>query len=221
MKQTISLIALLAACPALAEDARQLDAHEHGVGALNIAIEGTTVAMEFEAPGADIVGFEYEATSDADHAAIDAALVTLGAPLDLFVMPDAAGCSVVQATAELEGEDGHEDHDEEHHDDHDDEHHDDHADEKHDEHAEEGHDDHGHDDHGDEDHDDHAEEAGHTEFHAEYALTCDAPDALSEITFAYFEAFPNAQEVEVQIITASGAQAFEVPRDAPILDLGR
>jgi hypothetical protein len=203
MKHTFSLIALVAAFPALAEDTRQLDAHEHGVGTLNIAVEGATVVMEFEAPGADIVGFEYAAESNADLAAIDAAVVTLGTPLDLFMMPAAAGCVVVEARAELEGEDGHEDHD-------------DHTDEKHEEHAEEGHDDHGH-----EDHDNHAEEAGHTEFHAEYMLTCEAPDALAEITFAYFEAFPNAQEVEVQVITASGAQAFEVTRDAPVLDLGR
>lgn len=202
MKQAFSLIALIVACPAFAQDNRQLDAHEHGVGTLNIAIEGTTVAMAFEAPGADIVGFEYVAESDADLAAIEAGIAKLGAPLDLFVVSDAAGCSVVEARAELESEDEHDDHDDHGHDDH----------------AKEGHDDHGHDDHGDEEH---AEEAGHTEFHAEYRLTCDAPDALTDITFAYFDAFPNAQEVEVQIITASGAQAFEVERDAPVLALGR
>ena len=200
MKQTFSLIALVTAFPAFAEEARQLDAHEHGVGTLNIAIEGTTIAMAFEAPGADIVGFEYAAESDADLSAIDAAVATLGAPLDLFVMPDAAGCTVVEAHAELESEDAH----------------DEHADEAHEDHADEG-----HDDPGDEDHADDAEEAGHAEFHAEYALNCESPDALTVITFAYFEAFPNAQEVEVQIITASGAQAFEVERDAPVLDLGR
>ncbi|MEP4198021.1 MAG: DUF2796 domain-containing protein [Aliishimia sp.] len=233
MKPAISLIALVAAFPTFAEDTRELDAHEHGVGTLNIAIEGTTVAMAFEAPGADIVGFEYAAESDADLAAIDAAIATLGAPLDLFVLPNAAGCSVVEARAELESEDDHDDHGDEGHDDHDDhddhdkdEAHDDHghkdhADENHDDHAEEDHDDHEHDDHGDKDHADHADEAGHTEFHAEYTLACDAPDALTEISFAYFEAFPNALEVEVQIITTSGAQAFEVERDAPVLDLGR
>lgn len=192
MKQAFSFIALVTAFPAFAEDSRQLDAHEHGVGTLNIAIEGTTVAMAFEAPGADIVGFEYAATSDADLSAIEAAVAKLGAPLDLFVMPDAAGCSVVEAQAELEGEEGHDDHGEEHH-----------------------------DDHTDEEHEDHADEAGHTEFHAEYALNCDKPDALTEITFAYFEAFPNAQEVEVQIITSSGSQAFEVERDTSVIDLGR
>lgn len=178
--------------PATAEESRQLDAHEHGVGTLNIAIEGTNVAMEFHAPGADIVGFEYAAESDTDLAAIDAAVAILGAPLELFVLPDAASCSVVDAQAELEGEDEHDDHAED-----------------------------DHNDAGDEDHEDHADEAGHTEFHAEYILTCDSPDALTGITFAYFEAFPNAQEVEVQIITATGAQAFEVERDAPVLNLER
>ena len=142
MKQALSFIALVAAMPAFAEDARQLDAHEHGVGTLNIAIEGTTVAMEFEAPGADIVGFEYAAESDADHAAIDAAVVTLSEPLDLFVMPEAANCTLAKAHAELESEDGHDEHGEEHHDDHDNEDHEDHAEGEHEEHAEGEHDDH-------------------------------------------------------------------------------
>ena len=246
MKQAFSLIALISAMPAAAQDTRQLDAHEHGVGTLNIAIEGTTLAMTFEAPGADIVGFEYAAKSDADLAAIDAAVTTLNAPLDLFGMPSAAACSVISTQAALESEDdhddhGHDDHAEDAHDDHghddhaedahDDHGHDDHTedahdDHGHDDHAEDAHDDHGHDDHAedahdDHGHDDHAEESGHTEFHAEYTLNCENPDALTEITFAYFAAFPNAQEVEVQIISASGAQAFEVERDAPRLDLGR
>jgi len=204
MKIALSLIALVAAMPAVAEESRQLDAHEHGVGTLKIAIEGSTVAMELEAPGADIVGFEYAAKSEADHAAIDAAIATLGAPLELFVIPDAAACTVTEAQAELESEDAYVEHGEEHSEEGS---------------AKEGDDEHG--DHEDEDHAEHDEETGHTEFHAEYTLTCDNPDALIEITFAYFATFPNAQEVEVQIITASGAQAFEVERDVPALDLGR
>ena len=209
MKQALSLFALVAALPAFAEDTRQLDAHEHGVGTLNIAIEGTTVAMAFEAPGADIVGFEYAAKSDADLAAIDAAIAALSTPLDLFVMPDAAACTVIAAQADLESEGDHDEdgHDEDGHDE------DGHDEDGHDDHAEEDHDDHGHEDH--------TEEAGHTEFHADYTLNCANPDAINAITFTYFEAFPNAKEVEVQIITATGAQAYDVPRDAPLLDLGR
>jgi hypothetical protein len=195
----------LAAFPALAEETRQMDAHEHGVGELNIAIEGTTVAMEFHAPGADIVGFEYEAESEEDRAAVDTAVATLAAPLNLFGLPSAAECSVTQASAELESEEGH---DEEGHDDHD-----------HEEHADDGHDDHDHADEDHADHDEHADEAGHTEFHAEYTLACANPEALEEITFTYFDAFPNARELEVQIVTPDGASAFEVERDAPTLDL--
>ncbi|TDL90510.1 zinc uptake protein ZrgA [Meridianimarinicoccus aquatilis] len=239
MKQTLSLIALVAASPVLAEETRQLSAHEHGVGALNIAIDGNTVGMEFHAPGADIVGFEYAPESESDHAAVESALSLLETPLDLFVVPPAAGCSVVQASAELEHEEkdhddhdehmseaGHEDHDEHDHEkehDHDTEHSDDHDDHAHeDEHHTDEHEDHAHEDHehsGEHEEHDHAGDAGHAEFHAEYTLTCDAPEELTDITFAYFDKFENAREVVVQVVTNSGAEAFEVERDAPTLDL--
>ncbi len=199
----LSFLALstLAATPVFAEDARQLDAHEHGVGQLDIAFDGKQIAMELHAPGADIVGFEYGAESSEDRAAVDAAVAILARPLDLFVLPDAAGCSVVQAAAGLESE---EDHDDEHAEDHEE-----HADE----HKEE---EHGHDE---DDHEDHANEASHTEFHAEYLLICADSTAVTDITFFYFEAFPNALEVEVQVISDTGATSFEVERDTPKLDL--
>lgn len=202
MRSTLSALAMIAAVPALAEGTRQLDAHEHGVGALNIAIDGATVAMELKAPGADIVGFEYVAESEADRDSVGAAVAKLAAPLELFVMPALAECSVLQASAELESEDEHDDHDNHAEDDHD----------KHEDHAEDDHDKH-------EDHAAHAEAGRHTEFHAEYTLSCAQPDALTEISFAYFEAFENARELEVQVITDRGAQAFEVERGAPLLDL--
>ena len=198
MKCALPILFALLATPALAEGARELDAHEHGVGALNIAIDGDTVAMELHAPGADIVGFEYEATSAEDRAAIDAAVALLAKPLDLFVLPTTAECSVTKASAGLESDEGHEDHAEG-------DEHDDHAD--------------GHaDGDGHDDHDDHAE-ASHTEFHAEYMLTCGNPGAMNGIDFAYFSIFENALELEVQIVSASGAKAFEVERNMPTLDL--
>ena len=107
------------------------------------------------------------------------------------MLPEAAGCSIVEASAGLESEEEHEEHGDEHADD---------------EHAEDG-------------HDDHADESGHTEFHAEYLLNCAEPSAITGIDFAYFGSFPNALEVEVQIITDTGATSFEVERDAPTLDL--
>ena len=188
------------ATPALAQEARQLNAHEHGVGQLDIAFDGDQIAMELHAPGADIVGFEYGAESAEDRAAVDAAVAALAKPLDLFVLTEAAGCSIVNASAGLESE--------EEHDAHDDDHDDDHA-------ADEG----SHDDHADEGHENESDEADHTEFHAEYLLTCADPSAVTDITFAYFDTFPNALEVEVQVISDTGATSFEVERDAPTLDL--
>ncbi|MBL6846018.1 MAG: DUF2796 domain-containing protein [Planktomarina sp.] len=165
----------LSATPSLAEETTQLDAHEHGVGQLNIAFDENKIAMELHAPGADIVGFEYGAKSDADLAAIDAALQTLSDPLGLFLIPEAASCIVITAHAKLESEDS--------------------------------------------DHDDHDEAPGHTEFHAEYLLECANLTEISAITFSYFEIFPNALELEVQVISDKGATAFEIERDVAKLDL--
>ena len=177
---------ILSATSSLAEETKQLDAHEHGVGQLNIAFSANIIAMELHAPGSDIVGFEYGAKTDADHAAIDTAIETLSDPSKLFVFPKVASCTVIEAKAKLESEDA----------------------------------DHGHDDHDDdEDHDDHDEEPGHTEFHAEYLLECGNLSAISEITFSYFEIFPNALELEIQVVSDKGATAFEVEREVAKLDL--
>ncbi len=198
-------LTLLATSPVLAEETRQVDAHEHGVAQLDIALDGQEIAIELHAPGADIVGFEYVAESSDDRAAVDAAIAKLEAPLSLFVLPADAECKVKHANAELESDDAHEDEHAEHEED------------KHDDHAEHEHDE--HDKHDEHKHEADEAEAGHTEFHAEYLLTCAKPTAISGITFAYFETFPNALELEVQILSDVGANAFEVERDNPTSDL--
>ena len=180
---TMATLAALAATAPRAEDAhRELGAHVHGIGALNIAVQGAEVAMELHVPGADIVGFEHAAETAEDKAALDAAVALLERPLELFKLPEAAGCVVTSAAAVFETEA----------DDH---------------------------DHGEEGHDDHAEAARHAEFDADYLLTCGDPTALDRITFAYFAAFPNARELDVQLVSDKGAGTAKVTRDADILDL--
>ncbi len=98
------ILACLLASPALAGEKRQLGAHEHGHGNLNIAIEGNRVAMELIAPGADIVGFEHAAKTAEQKAAIEKAKATLAEPLALFVLPASAGCRVAEAKVSLETE---------------------------------------------------------------------------------------------------------------------
>ena len=76
MKKSIyySLLVSAMMSVSVAEETRQVDKHEHGVGVLNIATEGSSINFEFMIPGADIVGFEYKAKSDSDIAIVNAAL---------------------------------------------------------------------------------------------------------------------------------------------------
>ena len=85
-----------------AEEHRELGAHEHGRGTLNIAVEGNKVTMELEVPGVDIVGFEHAAKTDREKAAVETAKTQLAAPLALFALPAAAACRVTEATVEVE-----------------------------------------------------------------------------------------------------------------------
>ena len=204
--------ALLTCLPAIALAAddghTELGAHEHGSGVFNVAIEGNTLAMELEAPGADIVGFEHAAKSAKDKAAVKKAKATLADLHHVVDLPAAAGCKLTKANIELHSEGG--DHGK--HDDHD-----------HDKKAEK-HDDHDHD-HGKkaEKHDDHdhgeAKEAGHTEFHAEYQLNCAKPGQLTAFVFTYFKNFKGAEELDVSITGPSGQKKFEVKRGNIKVDL--
>jgi hypothetical protein len=153
--------------------------------------------MELMAPGMDIVGFEHAPETDEHKAAVAQAEAILRDPLALFVLPGDAGCAIETAAVELEAEDEHEG-----------EHGEEHAEE---ENAEEG----AHE----EPHAEHEGDASHTEFHAEYAITCDSPDDLGTIEFVFFERFPGAEEIEVTVITESGQTRYEVERDAPRIDL--
>jgi hypothetical protein len=107
----VILLALASAVAALPQSAaaqhRQLGAHEHGRGTLNIAIEGTRVSIELEAPGADIVGFEHAARTPRQKTQVEQAKKQLLAPQTLFKFPDAAGCVVAAASVDTES-DGHE-----------------------------------------------------------------------------------------------------------------
>jgi Protein of unknown function (DUF2796) len=98
-------IAIASASATAAQDTRQLGAHQHGAGKLEIAIEGDTVHIGLDVPGADIVGFERAAKTPAELAAILDAKRLLADPLKLFVPPPAAGCTVKSAEVKLEGED--------------------------------------------------------------------------------------------------------------------
>jgi hypothetical protein len=105
-KSLISVsILCFSACPAAAEQSsRQAGAHQHGHGTLNIAIEGSAVAVELIAPGSDIAGFEHEARSEAEKAALGEAKARLEDVLALLTPSPEAQCTVVKAVAGIRAE---------------------------------------------------------------------------------------------------------------------
>jgi hypothetical protein len=180
-------IFVLLGAQGIAETARQLGPHQHGHGTLHLAVEGQTVQMQLEVPGADIVGFEHKAETAEDRAKIEEAEKTLSRPLALFVLHGEAGCNVTAAKVSNLGE------------------------------TEPDHNVHN------DDHDDRAgageHETEHSEFHAEYALSCANVAAITAISFPYFEVFPNSAELAVTLITEKGQKAFDVNREHALIDI--
>ncbi len=97
--------------PAIAEEHRELGPHEHGVGRLNIAIEGKRVSMELEVPGADIVGFEHEASTATQKAAVKKAKTMLEGALNVFKLPPEAKCKLTKADVKIQAEEHEHQHD--------------------------------------------------------------------------------------------------------------
>ncbi len=196
MSRLVPLLAGLLAIlitSAAAGTERGLGAHEHGHGGLDIAIEGRQVAAEFEAPGADVVGFEHVAKSAADKAKLDAARAILADPTRLFVLPKAAGCNLTSAKIAFTSDaarkqdaassakaGGHKDHDK---------------------------------------HDDKYVKKHHSEFRVAYAFDCSNTGAITRIPFPYFKTFERAEELELRVITVKGQKVFEVTRENPNIDI--
>ena len=108
-KSTFFAALFAASLPAIAaEEHRELGPHEHGVGHLNIAIEGKRVSMELEVPGADIVGFEHEASTATQKAAVKKAKSELEAALGVFKLPADAKCKIATADVKIQAEHEHE-----------------------------------------------------------------------------------------------------------------
>ncbi len=189
----LTLLASVAATPLFAQETREMDAHVHGVSTLELAIEDGMLELSLLSPGMDIVGFEYEASSDADKDAVEAAIRALLVPENVVTLPDAADCRLTEVLAHL--------------------HSDDHAHEDADDHMHEG------ENHAEGAEHDHEEGARHSEFHASYSFACAHPEELTTIGFPFFDTFENAQEIEAQYVTDAGAGTAEIRRDAPDLTL--
>ncbi len=177
---------------------RQHGAHVHGIAALNLALEGQEVHIEFDSPAANIVGFEHAPSSEADHAALDKAVATLKDGDRLFRFNAEAGCRMEKAdvTSALLDEE---------HDEHADKHSSDHDHEKKDGH---GHEKHEHEEHAHEGHEQEGET--HSDIEAAYHFECDQPGKLKNLTVELFEAFPGTEKLKVQYVIESKQGAADL-----------
>ena len=197
----------LLASTASAEEKREADAHEHGHGMFRMAIEDDHAVIEIEVPAADIVGFEHAPSTAAQRAAMADAAAVLSRPDTLFAIPESAGCAIGQVEIGFGATGGHRhEHGGDDHEDHED------------------HDEHGDEDEHEEDHDEHAGgyhegEETHSEVTAHYRLACENPGAIDRIEFGYFDAFPDAEELEVVVLSAAGQSAGEVERDEAVFEI--
>lgn len=190
---TLSAALFAVALTAHAEERRELGAHQHGHGTLDIALDGPVLAVELTAPGADIAGFEHEARTAADKEMVTKAKVILSQAERVVRVDAAGGCSLTEAAVDTGhgqgtragAHTGHSPHEE----------------------------------HGEHDARGGGEHGLHSEFHVTYAFKCANADAITSIALPYFESFPNAEELEVTIITPKGQFKREATRQSPSVSL--
>ena len=105
----IILFYTLVASQVLAHDKKKksLQSHEHGVGVLNISQDKNILLFEFEAPGYDIVGFEYEAKNDEDKKKIENALNIFSDHRNIILPSSSARCKLVDNSSKVINEGKH------------------------------------------------------------------------------------------------------------------
>lgn len=177
-------VALLLAVPVLAQSQmRHEEAHQHGVSALNVAVDGNTVAVELAGPMVNFVGFEHEPGNEDEQAALDQAVSRLNDPAGLLALNSQAECSTVSASVLTPVAEADEAHDEEH----------------------------GEDSAHDDDHADHDDEhEGHLEIHASYEFLCQHPGRLNFIDLRLFSVFPATESVAAQVLGVSSVLVQEL-----------
>ena len=172
-------------------------AHEHGVGALNIAVEGEALEIELAGPADNFLGFEHAPNTEAELERARNVLASLRQPERLFKLPPAAGCEPVSSQVHSDLLESIE-HSEQHQ-----------AGPDH-EHAHEA-------------HDHHAETKAHTPAHQDiavhYSFRCENSDALNQVELTLFKLFPNTERLMVQSVGTRQQLGTKVTASQPALNL--
>ena len=94
-------IRTLALLLALSFNAHAAGGHNHGVGNLDVSVEGEQLTLNLELPLDSAVGFERAPKNDKEHSALADAERLLKDATALFVPTPAAGCAIASVTVEV------------------------------------------------------------------------------------------------------------------------
>ena len=144
---------------------KSLKSHEHGVGILNIAQEGNILLFEFEIPGSDVVGFEYEAVNDEDKKKVDKSLNKLSNYKNMLIFPASAECSISESKATV------------------------------------------------------LNEGKHSEFIANYKVSCNEIELLKRIYIKYFKNFELSKKLNIKIFGKNKKSAYVIDRSKKIINV--
>ncbi|MFK7966269.1 MAG: DUF2796 domain-containing protein [Burkholderiaceae bacterium] len=201
-------------------ESMEQSSHVHGVAALNIALDGSELHIEMDSPAANIVGFEHAPKSDADHAALDKAVVLLKGGGQLFEFGSEVGCELELAQVNSSLLDESHEHDADHakKDDHKhgDKHGDKHSHKEEHKHTEK----HAHGNkkkHADHDHD-HAKADTHSDIRALYHFECKDPGKLQQLTVKLFEKLPRMEKLNVQYVVGSKQGAAQLSASKTVVE---
>lgn len=159
------------------------EAHVHGLGQLNVALDDMKLLLEFTSPAANIIGFEHPPGNTQEKQAVREATALLEAGEKLFIISPEAQCTLRDANVESSLS-------EEEHDKH-------HTSPKHGE-------------HNDEHAQVHSEDDVHSEFASIYHFLCQTPAKIKSIDVQLFSHFPGLEELEVQLLMPKGQTATEL-----------
>lgn len=73
-------------------------AHLHGIGHLDLVVEGQQLVLELNIPAQDLLGFEHAPRTPEQQAQLEALQATLTQPEKLFILPTAARCELQAVT---------------------------------------------------------------------------------------------------------------------------
>jgi ABC-type Zn2+ transport system substrate-binding protein/surface adhesin len=175
------------------------EAHVHGLAKLTLVYEQGALEIEFESPTNNLVGFEYQASTQSEIDRVAKVKALLSDTSTLFE-PQGARCQLVSSNIDLSAIEALSGHQAEHH------------------HEDHGHDKHEHEKHAHEDHDS-EQESTHSEAHASYRFTCDTQPKAIEVQL--INHFPAIELLEAQWISDNGQGAQQLSGSQNLLNLSR